>query len=181
MNSVDYFGLVSQALSRVEELQTQREVIDTEIMKQEQFITATANFLIDEQRDLVLKRLEIIRDLQRVRESSLTESVRFVLGKADEWLTTSQVRDRLIALGFDFSLYSTNPLASVSTTLRRMKFEEVETRTTSDGITAYRWKNRKAIAKAAAIKLGIERQRTGIPPPPRLVDVIEESLNKGKK
>jgi hypothetical protein len=144
MDTMDYFELVTNAFEKVEALQKQRETLDAEIMKLEQFISATANFLPDDQRDLMMKRMQVTQDLQRVRDSGLTEAVRIVLAAAEDWLTVAQVRDRLMTLGFDFSLYSTNPLASISTTLRRMKPEEVETRTTNDGVMAYRWKKEKS-------------------------------------
>jgi hypothetical protein len=156
MDTATYVGLLSQAFNRLEELQRQRESLDAEIMKLEQFISATANLLPDDQRDLAMRRMETMRELQRVRDSGLTEAIQIVLKSAGDWLTTAQVRDKLISLGFDFSLYSTNPLSSISTILRRMKSEELETRTTNDGATAYRWKNR-------------------LTPPPRLDD-IEDAL-----
>jgi len=47
---------------------------------------------------------------------------------------------------FDFSGYRSNPLASISTALRRFKPSDVET-TEIAGVTAYRWKDTKANRK----------------------------------
>jgi hypothetical protein len=44
----------------------------------------------------------------------------------------------LEAGGFDFSSYKSSPLASISTTLKRFKPEDVET-AEIDGVAAYRW------------------------------------------
>ncbi len=193
MDTPDYLALVTGALQKVQELQEQRESLDAEIMKLEQFISATANLLSDDHRDMAMKAMELNQDLQRVRDSGLTNAVRTVLATAKDWLTVAQVRDRLIALGFNFSLYSTNPLASVSTTLRRMKSEEVETRNTPDGATAYRRKRLAERVKEAqenkefwTMQEALSGKGVAVPgrsltPPPRLTDVIEDSLKAALK
>lgn len=135
----NYIALILNAFKKIEELQAKRDKLDAEMVKQEQFISATANFLPDNERDVVMDRMRSGQTLQKIRESGLTDAIRIVLKKATESLTTAQVRDRLIQLGFDFAFYSTNPLASISTTLRRMKDEDVETRITGDGVATYRW------------------------------------------
>ena len=115
--------------------------MDIEIAKQEQFVYATANFLPDETRQLATEKIRLIQDLTRVRDAGLTDAVRAVLAAEGGWLTATQMRDRLNSYQFDFGSYMTNPLASVSTTLRRMKPEDVEIGT-RDGVTAYRWKHK---------------------------------------
>jgi hypothetical protein len=104
--------------------------------------------------------------------------------EAGNWLTATNVRDHLVGLGFDFSGYSTNPLASVSTTLRRMKPEEVETTTVDGGVTAYQWKQQSTLsgridqtAKAEVIRKARVSRAFGLPPPPKFHDAIEESLS----
>src|SRR5207253_3001518 len=67
---------------------------------------------------------------------------------AANWLTAAQVRDRLVNSGFDLTLYASNPLASVSTTLRRMKPQEVES-SEIEGVAAYRLNQRRAKAEAS--------------------------------
>jgi hypothetical protein len=62
-----------------------------------------------------------------------------------DWLTVTNVRDRLNKAGFDFSTYSSNPLASISAILRRMKPEEIESTVADGGVAAYRWKNTKQL------------------------------------
>jgi hypothetical protein len=140
-NTLDYFGLAIASIQKIEKLHKEREALDIEIAKQEQFVYATANFLPDEHRKLVTERIRLFQDLTRVRDAGLADAVRAVLAAEGDWLTTTQARDRLISLQFDFGSYTTNPLASVSTTLRRMKPEDVEIGTI-DGVTAYRWKHK---------------------------------------
>lgn len=138
----NYLALIINAFEKIEILQAEREKLDGEIMKQEQFISATANFLPDDQRELIARRMEIGQTLQNIREGGLTDAIRALLKQeSGNWLTATNVRDRLISFGFDFSDYSTNPLASISTTLRRMKSEGIETRMVDGGVTAYRAKD----------------------------------------
>jgi hypothetical protein len=185
MDDVNYYALITDAFAKMEHLRGQRESLDAEIVKLEQFISATANFLPDQQRDLVMRTVQNLQDLQRVRDSSLTESVRVVLAAAKDWLTTTQVRERLLALGFDFSLYTTNPLASISTTLRRMKPEEVESKSNADGVTVFRWKeDTKMAAKVEAMRRTMgNRKSGGMPPPPpsTLAERLTEIAKAQKK
>jgi hypothetical protein len=159
MDHYTYVSLVAKAIDAIEKLRMQREAIEAEIMKQEQFIAATANFLPKEERELIVDRLKTIHVLHRVRQSGLTSAVRVVLSSTEAWMTAAQVRDRLISRGFDFSSYSSNPLASVATTLKRMKFEEVETGTTKDGVITYRWKDDEELAKAMAVKQALDDRK----------------------
>jgi hypothetical protein len=179
MDDSHYLALAMDAFTRLEELQRDRESLEAEVMKLEQLIAATANMLPDDAKSTVMLRLKGFQELSRLRDVGLTDAIRGILrGEVGSWLTVTNVRDRLISFGFDFSGYSTNPLASVSTTLRRMKPEEVETTTVDGGVAAYRWKQpsqarAKAIAKLHGASL--------MSPPPRLTDVIEESLNAALK
>jgi hypothetical protein len=166
MDNADYFAMVVAALKEVQTLQEQREAVEAEITKQEQLISALSNFLTDEQKAPVLDKLRINQELQRVRELGLTESVRTVLNATNEWLTATQVRDKLVDLGFNFSTYTSNPLSSVSTTLRRIRQEEVDFKTNSDGVAIYRWRHASL----------------GDPPrPPKRGELLIEAVTLGKK
>jgi len=149
MNEQDYTNALRDAFTKVMTLSTEREQIDIQLAKLKQYIFATINMLPDEKRDEWLQAFE---DTGRAVESmtaSLTEAIKRVLQDSPkQWLTVAQVRDRLKSRGFDFSLYASNPLSSVSTTLRRMKPREVET-TEIEGVTSYRWNVRQSsISKA---------------------------------
>ena len=193
MDASDYLTLVNDAFEKLEKFQRDRESIEAETMKLEQLIAATANMLPDDIKSVVMGRMRNLQKLSQLRDVGLTDAIRAILRQAaGDWLTVTNVRDRLINLGFNFSNYSTNPLASVSTTLRRMKPEEVETATVDGGVAAYRWKrlvervdeaqqNRAFLAMQEALsrKGGVVPSRST--PPPRLTDVIEESLNTALK
>ena len=177
-DTAHYFHLGDEALNKLEGLLRQRESLETEIMKVEQFVAAPANTLSGEHKDALLRRLSLTQELFRLREVGLTDAIRGILRiSGTDWLTVTQVRDRMVSLGFDFSTYSSNPLASVSAVLRRFPPEEVE-RTTIDGVAAFRWKEGEAsAAKWAAIQRGL---KGGPPPPPGLTkgQVIESLMKK---
>jgi hypothetical protein len=69
---------------------------------------------------------------------TLTECCRDILRKKQDWMSPVQIREALLAAGFDFSNYTSNPLSSIHTTLKRMVPEELLTETRPDG-QVYRW------------------------------------------
>jgi hypothetical protein len=148
MDNANYMTVVMDAFSKLEKFYCDRESIDGEIMKTEQFIAAAANMLPDNARDLAIRRIEVLQELYRLRDAGLTDAIRAILKTAaGDWLTVTNVRDRLSKAGFDFSSYSANPLASISAILRRMKSEEVETTLVDGGVAAYRWKDTSHLIK----------------------------------
>lgn len=152
MDKTDYLDAAIEALKKLDGLQKQRESIDAEAMKLEQFIIASANMLPDDGKEAILGNLELKQELFRVTEAGLTVAVRSVLKIASgEWLTTTNVRDRLEKMGFDFSTYSTSPLASISTVLRRMPSDDVERKVAND-VTMYRLKNPIELKNLSALK-----------------------------
>ncbi len=182
MDAAHYLALITDAFSKWEKLQRDHESIEAEMMKLEQLIAATANMLPDDTKGVVMLRMTTLQELFRLRDVGLTDAIRAILrAEAGNWLTVTNVRDRLISMGFNFSDYSTNPLASVSTTLRRMKPEEVETTTVDGGVAAYRWKQSSPAEKAQA-KMAILSKKSnafyGEPSPLTKAssDAIEEAL-----
>ena len=98
---------------------------------------------------------------------TLSECVRDILRKKGDWMSAVQVREALLAAGFDFSNYTSNPLSSIHTTLKRLAQDELETETRSDG-QVYRW---KAHAGAEQIAKQFTRKTIGqrigeLDPPP---------------
>jgi hypothetical protein len=155
MTSQNYKDVLDSAMARYGELIIQRENTEVEIKKIRQFVSATIHMLSDEDQQAFWERIAQTSSTFDVRESSLIEAIRDILCRSPKhWFTVAQVRDSLRASGFDFSGYSTNPLASVSTTLKRLSAKEAET-TEVDGVTAYRWKSVKA-AKARLAKKSLE-------------------------
>ena len=136
----DYFKLVSKEFAKLVKLRRQRDDLDAEIAKSKQFIAAAANMLVDSQREFVLKNMALADEVERIAEVGLTEAIKSVLKKNyRKWLTVTQVRDELKAARFDFSAYKSNPLASIATTLKRLRPEEVESTNVDGGVAVYRW------------------------------------------
>jgi hypothetical protein len=141
MTDQDYKAALNAAMKRFSELCDQRDRIEVEMSKLRQFIHATENMLSDEERANHLAIIAMAMERAESKEVGLTEAIRRILQAetTGAWITVAQVRDRLVNSGFDFSGYMSNPLASVSTTMKRFKPEEIETIET-EGVTAYRWK-----------------------------------------
>jgi hypothetical protein len=147
MNDTDYKAILDDAFSKLGFALQRRDAAEVEIAKQKQFILATMNMLSDEERQSFRERLTEINLRNDVRSAGLTEAIRKILeGSGRKWRTVAEVRTLLMESGFDFSEYTANPLASISTTLRRMTPNEVEM-TTVEGVMAYRLKARKFTGK----------------------------------
>jgi paraquat-inducible protein B len=74
-------------------------------------------------------------------KKTLTECCRDILRAKKDWMSPVEIREALMAAGFDFSNYTSNPLSSIHTTLKRMVPEELATETRSDG-QVYRWRDK---------------------------------------
>jgi hypothetical protein len=71
-------------------------------------------------------------------KKTLTECCRDILRQRNDWMTPVEVRDALLAAGYDFSSYTSPPLSSIHTALKRMVPDELLTETRADG-QVYRW------------------------------------------
>ena len=70
---------------------------------------------------------------------TLTETCRSVLRKAKWRMSATDVKKAVEASGFDFSNYTSNPLSSIHTTLRRLKEGEEAREIVVDGTKYYKW------------------------------------------
>jgi hypothetical protein len=140
MNDAYYEKILNDSIGKMTALAASRDSIEIELIKLRELIHATANMLSDEkQRSQYLAVLNAAMEREGIRDASLTNAVRKVLQDArGKYLTVSDVRDHLKLYAFDFSEYASNPLASISTTLRRFKPQDVQTKD-FEGVTAYRW------------------------------------------
>jgi hypothetical protein len=135
----DYKSILDGALAKLTVAMRQKSEAEVEISKLRHFIHATMDMLSDEERAFFRVELEQFDFDEEKRSIGLKQAItRILVAQPKEWFTVTQVRDRLLESGFDFRHYIANPLSSVSTTLKRMKPEMVET-TTIDHVTAYRW------------------------------------------
>ncbi len=142
MTDSEYLRLLETSIKKFDELAWQREQLDIEMAKLQQFIQATVNLLPDEATKKFQERIaEMARESERA-SAGLTDAIRRTLQmKYPEWLTVAKVRDSLIAAGFDFSSYKSNPLAAISTTLRRLTKSDdsaVETMQVDGEVNVYR-------------------------------------------
>jgi hypothetical protein len=133
----DYTKVAMDALIKYSALVAQKEELEIEIAKVNHFLLATISLLPDDQHERYLAMIGTIGS----GPAGLGDAIRQALKRRPRWFTVTQVRDELLQSKFDFSGYTTNPLASVSTTLRRMKDAEIQKATNkSRGVTMYRWK-----------------------------------------
>jgi hypothetical protein len=96
-------------------------------------------------------------------KKTLSECCRDILRQKADWMSPVEVREALLAAGFDFSDYTSNPLSSIHTTLKRMVPEELATETRPDG-QVYRW---------GTIEL---KNARGIQPPPQAPKTLRRRL-----
>jgi hypothetical protein len=70
----------------------------------------------------------------------ITQAIRDVLRFAPSMqMTAMTIRDQLVARGFDFSHYSSNPLSAINSILRRLDGIEAKKSIGPDGKAYYRW------------------------------------------
>jgi len=152
MNDVDYKAILDDAFIRLGLAIQRRDAAEVEIAKQRQFIVATLNMLSDVEKRQFSQRLQTVTQQEDARSAGLTEAIRKALqASGRKWMTVAQVRNYLMNSGFDFTGYTANPLASISTTLRRLVPDEAET-TTVETVAAYRWKGSRLAAEFSRAK-----------------------------
>jgi hypothetical protein len=160
---IDFEKALLDSFAQLEKLWEQREETEAEIAKLTQFIKATMNMLPEDKRQKFGEHIKRSAFNALTKAEGLTEAVMNTLRwHPDEWYTAAGVRDDLVeSSGFDFSGYSSNPLASVSTTLRRMKNHPSIETSTIDGVTVYKWKVdlSEALAALKQPAVGSKRNR----------------------
>jgi len=154
MRSVERFQLLAE--------QNKKNL--TEMLKHRQYMTATVQLLSDETREAWQALIEsILEEADTSSAATLTEAIKETLRvRYPEWLTVANVRDQLVAVGFDFSSYKSNELASVSTTLRRMQPDlEVDN---SGETVRYRLRPSGLPKSAEQVRQALESIRQGTKP-----------------
>ncbi len=145
MVDTEYFALMEKETLKLAELCKRRDQLDVQINKTIEFIKAIVNMLPDKVRQDFLDGLANLEKRFMTQIASLTEAIRKVL-PLDKYITAAEVRDRLVDSGFDFSGYTSNPLASVSTTLKRLA-DEIDMKANSDGVATYKRRVRVPLAR----------------------------------
>jgi len=141
MDTPNYREQINQHLARFVQLVAQRGDIDAEIVKTRHLIRAFINMLPGNERNEVSPAIEVLIGQQ----VGLTDAIRNTLQQfAGTWMSAVEVKKRLIGFGFDFDAYTSNPLASIHTVLKRLPTEQVEKKTVG-GSSYYRWKETKGL------------------------------------
>ncbi len=126
--------MFAELVTRHAQLVQQRNEIDSEVTKLKQLILATFSLLPKDKQALFQAEIEEMEE----QSGGLLNAVRLVFSAhKGEWLTPTQVRDYLTAMGFSLTHYRANPLASIVTTLRRMVPSQLESKTSPDGLVLY--------------------------------------------
>jgi hypothetical protein len=141
MARIDYQQIIEDALQKMDALTWEKESIDLEIAKLWQFIVATGNLLPDDEQAQFRAKLDKIIEEQSSQTASLSDAIRKILRSIyPNYKTVADIRTKLQESGFDFSSYTSNALASVSTTLRRLKNSGEAEADEIEGVTVYRAK-----------------------------------------
>jgi hypothetical protein len=139
MSDTGYKAILDEALANFTAKLRQESELEVEIAKLKQFIHAAVNMLPDDERAFYIAKIHELDYDEEKRTVGLKEAIiRIVSSHPTKALTATQVRDRLLESNFDFTNYMANPLASVSTTLKRMVNREVQAMSVED-VAAYRW------------------------------------------
>lgn len=173
MRDTDYEVVLNDTLAKMSGVNREIERLEIEAAKLRQFFTATLNMLPDNARSEYVALFREMGETAAARETSLKRAIHHVLLDAyPQYLTVAEVRDRLGATAFDFSDYKSSPLASISTTLRRAKSQEIES-TQIENVTAFRMrKNYIDRIKRLARRIGPTgtlsdmNPKNELPPPP---------------
>jgi len=182
MTDPQYRKILVREIQRLRSLIQQRDDTELNISKTRQFVRATVNMLPDDERQRMEKLLAYVDNSDSQNRAGLADAIRNVLEHSPKrWFTVAQVRDALRDAGFDFSRYTSNPLSSVSTTLKRFKSPNIES-TEIDEVTAYRCKkapkkirSKNTAMEAVLTSLGI---RDSAPFSPEEIDFDAEESEK---
>ena len=149
--STGYRKLLDEKFTELGNAIMERDALDLEIAKLHQFVRATLNMLPGGEQ----QECKELLDKLDTRSKGLTDAIREALktAPADVLITGPALRARLMESGFDFSSYTSNPLASIYAVLKRFRPTDVET-TTIEGVRAFRW-----IGERQPSAIEIERAR----------------------
>ena len=136
----EYANIFTEHLTKLKTLLSEQQRINSEIKSVKEMMKASFNMMPDDERQKFSAIVKQAVNTLVTQERGLTEAIRVLLeSNRRRWFSAVNVRDKLIESGFDFSTYTSNPLASVHTVLKRLKREEVKTRELLPGNKEYRW------------------------------------------
>jgi hypothetical protein len=148
MTEDNYKKALADAQDELENLTIQRERIDKRITQLQETVVSLSRLIQDETGDETegFEWGASLRDMFGLG-SGLTDAVRSVLKAEADFMTPVNVRDKLLALGYNFG-DAKNILPSLHTILKRLEDkDEVRAGVTPSGKTAYIWKQ-SSLARA---------------------------------
>jgi hypothetical protein len=137
MDAADYEQVLRDSVNHLDLLMRQRNMLDSEIGRVRQFIGATLPMVPD---DAKVKWRAVIDKFLKKQPAigSLASSIRIIFdANPAVGLSAMDIRDTLVKAGFDFTAYVSNPLSSISTTLRRMAEKGDIYKFELDGVNIY--------------------------------------------
>lgn len=136
----EYVTIFEEHLEKFRKLGQERRRIQAETEKVVEMLKASFGMMSDDERTQFVQLFVAATTELAKEELGLTEAIRKLLESSPkEWFDAIKVRDRLMASCFDFSHYTSNPLASVHAVLKRFKRKEVKTRQNAAGLKEYRF------------------------------------------
>jgi hypothetical protein len=139
MTESHYEQLIKDSLEKFIDLTEKRQQADIELAKLRQFLFAVLNMVSDQERAKWEGEIQAAVLKATASSASLTDSIRKVFqeGQFGSY-SAGAIRQLLDEAGFDFSAYRSNPLSSISTTLRRMvETGELDIHEDAEGTSLY--------------------------------------------
>ena len=115
--TIDYWKIFADLMERRAKLIRQRDESEIELAKIKQLITSVFAMLPEDRQ----KANQQAIDDMAAESAGLQDAIKLVFSTREgQCISVSSVREYLNAMGFDFRQYKANPLASISTTLKRI-------------------------------------------------------------
>jgi len=145
MSESEYTRIFREQMNKWHELKDQRDAINEQMRGVSQMARAALNMVPNEDRiKLATSFWEVMKS-----QEGLTEAIRNILfANRGQWTTAVQVKELLDKSGFDFSGYTSNPLSSIHSVLKRFKKEEVKSVRLMSGSHGYQLTKRAAKERA---------------------------------
>ncbi len=170
----DLEKVLQSRVALLRSLALQRENLEAEMAKLRHFIAAAIELLPEDKQANFEINMAGLRMADSVRAANLSKAVSDIVqtytGFFGNTVTVAQVRDWLTLRGFDFTEYRSNPLATISTTLKRLSDgsdSQIEAGVNEEGVAVYRWKKVAVLPPPETYGLTVEEVANAIAGPPK--------------
>lgn len=135
----EYKEIANRHFKKLGELAEEKRRIEREMKNTSGLIKAVLNMMTDEEKGPYLLELRAYE----MKDASLTQAIRNLLQSTDRYLVPTIIKQLLEEKGYDFSQYTSNPLSTIHTILKRFKTSEVDKVVMPDGSAGYKWKKQR--------------------------------------